>query len=47
VMTSPDSASANYEDRCSNGRNIDNVNRDKFIELMLADNSRFAHLKRS
>jgi hypothetical protein len=46
VMTSPDSASANYEDKCSNGRNIDKVNRDKFIKLMLADKkSKLSQLK--
>jgi hypothetical protein len=26
VMTSPDSAFANYEDKCSNGGNLDKVN---------------------
>ncbi len=46
VMTSPDSASANYENKCSNGGNLDKVNRDKFIKLMLADKkSKLSQLK--
>ncbi len=35
MMTSPDSAKANYENKCSNGGNSDKENRDKFVELML------------
>jgi hypothetical protein len=46
MMTSPDSASANYEDKCSNGHNIDNINRDKFLKLMLANQkSKLSQLK--
>jgi hypothetical protein len=46
VMTSPDSASANYEAKCSNGGNLDKVNRDKFIKLMLANKkSKLSQLK--
>lgn len=37
VMTSPDSSDANYEDKCSNGGNLDQFNRDKYLLLMLAD----------
>jgi len=46
VITSSNSASANYENKCSNGRNIDKVNRDKFLKLMLADKkSKLSQLK--
>ncbi len=46
VMTSPDSAKVNYEDKCSNGGNSDKVNRDKFLKLMLADKrSKLSQLK--
>ncbi|MEH2052547.1 hypothetical protein [Nostoc sp.] len=46
VMTSPDSASANYEDKCSNGSNLDQFNRDRFLKLMLADKkSKLSQLK--
>ncbi|MDZ8094743.1 MAG: hypothetical protein RMZ42_22815 [Nostoc sp. DedQUE05] len=46
VMTSPNSAFANYEDKCSNGGNLDNVNREKFLKLMLADQkSKLSQLK--
>ena len=46
VMTSPDSAGANYEDQCSNGGNLDQFNRDKFLKLMLADKkSKLSQLK--
>jgi hypothetical protein len=45
-MTSPDSASANYEDKCSNGGNLDKVNRDKFLQLMLKNKkSKVSQLK--
>ncbi|BDA75978.1 hypothetical protein CAL7716_101440 (plasmid) [Calothrix sp. PCC 7716] len=46
VMTSPDSATANYQDKCSNGANIDKQNRDKFLQLMLANKkSKLSQLK--
>lgn len=46
VMTSPDSATANYEDKCSNGANIDKQNRDKFLQLMLKNKkSKLSQLK--
>ncbi len=45
-MTSPDSAKVNYQDKCSNGSNIDKVNRDKFLKLMLANKrSKLSQLK--
>jgi hypothetical protein len=46
MMTSPDSAKANYENKCSNGGNSDKVNRDKFVELMLTNRkSKLSQLK--
>lgn len=45
-MTSPDSATAIYADKCSNGKNHDQVNRDKFVQQMLANpKSHLAMLK--
>jgi hypothetical protein len=45
-MTGADSAQAIYTNKCSNGNNIDKANRDKFVELMLANKkSRLAKLK--
>ena len=46
VMTSPDSASVNYEDKCSNGGNLDQFNRSSFLKLMLANQfSKLSQLK--
>ena len=46
VMTSPDSAKVNYQDKCSNGSNIDKVNRDNFLKMMLANKrSKLSKLK--
>jgi len=45
-MTSPDSAVAIYSDKCSNGKNHDPANRDKFVQQMLANpKSHLAMLK--
>ncbi len=45
-MTGANSAQAVYANKCSNGNNIDQENRDKFVELMLANKkSRLAKLK--
>lgn len=46
MMTSPDSADANYEDKCSNGGNLDQFNRDRYLLLILADEkSKLSQLK--
>ncbi len=46
VMTSPDSASINYEDKCSNGGNSSKLYRDQFLKLMLANKkSKLSQLK--
>ena len=48
VMTSPDSATANYENKCSNGNNGDKVNFNQFLKLMLANKkSKLSQLKAS
>lgn len=36
-MTSPDSATAQYANKCDNGADLDGENRDKFVKLMLAN----------
>src|SRR5580698_1404291 len=36
-LTSPDAGQAVYADKCSNGGNSDEQNRDKFVQLMLAN----------
>jgi hypothetical protein len=46
VMTSPDSATVRYADRCSNGRNITEAIRAQFVRAMLANpESKISQLK--
>jgi hypothetical protein len=46
IMTSPDSARFLYANKCSNGGNLDKINRDRFIKLMFANKkSQLAQLK--
>lgn len=46
VMTGHDSAKAIYSDKCANGANIDDENREKFINNMLQDSqSQISKLK--